>query len=97
LNSSKSTIQFLSLSLNLQPKTKTTKQDGKPYILDVKAGPTVQDARNQGYTLAVTSVYASQADMDYYDNECAAHGELKKVVKTRVGGPPMVLFFENGV
>jgi len=35
--------------------------------------------------------------MDYYDNECAAHGELKKVVKTRVGGPPMVLFFENGV
>ena len=25
------------------------------------------------------STFASKADMDYYDNECEAHKELKKV------------------
>jgi len=63
----------------------------------MKAGPTFTDARNQGFTLAVESTYASKSDMDYYDNECEAHAALKAVVKTKVTGPAMVLFFENGL
>jgi hypothetical protein len=27
----------------------------------------------------VKSTFASKADMEYYDNECEAHNELKKV------------------
>ena len=37
------------------------------------------EPRAQGWTLAVKSTFASKADMDYYDNECEAHKELKKV------------------
>lgn len=37
------------------------------------------DDRAQGWNLAVKSTFASKADMDYYDKECEAHKELKKV------------------
>ena len=38
-----------------------------------------KEDRAQGWTLAVKSTFASKADMDYYDSECEAHKELKKV------------------
>ncbi|KAJ6186515.1 hypothetical protein N7519_007816 [Penicillium mononematosum] len=67
-------------------------KDGKPYILGVCAGPSFDDARNQGYTLAVISTFKSVEDMEYYDNECEAHQALKKVAKTLHNGAMMVYF-----
>ncbi|KAJ1324350.1 Dabb family protein [Microdochium nivale] len=69
-------------------------KDGKPYIISVTAGRAKDDQRAQGYTIAVTSVFASRDDMVYYDNECAAHAELKAFAKTAHQGVMMV-FFEN--
>ncbi|KAB5563508.1 hypothetical protein GE09DRAFT_785686 [Coniochaeta sp. 2T2.1] len=71
-------------------------KDGKPYILSATVGPTYDDARNQGYTLAALSAFASVEDMKYYDNECAAHGELKKVAKELHRGAMMV-YFQNAL
>ncbi|KAG7285904.1 hypothetical protein NEMBOFW57_008200 [Staphylotrichum longicolle] len=71
-------------------------KDGKPYILSATVGPTHDDARNQGYTLAALSVFASVEDMKYYDNECAAHMELKEVAKTLHQGVMMV-YFQNAL
>lgn len=69
-------------------------QDGKPYILSVTAGTAKPDQRAQGFTVAVISVFGSAQDMVYYDNECAAHAELKAFAKTVHQGAMMV-FFEN--
>ncbi|KAB5580367.1 hypothetical protein GE09DRAFT_1212816 [Coniochaeta sp. 2T2.1] len=71
-------------------------KDGKPYILSATVGPTYDDARNQGYTLAALSTFASVEDMKYYDNECTAHGELKKVAKELHQGVMMV-YFQNAL
>ncbi len=71
-------------------------QDGKPYILSLEAGASMEDPRNQGYTLAVTSKYASKEDMDYYDNECEAHKHLKSYAKPMVQGV-MTVFFEDAI
>ena len=67
-------------------------KDGKPYIISATVGPTFDDARNQGYTLAALSVFSSVEDMKYYDNECAAHAALKNVAKTLHQGAMMVYF-----
>jgi hypothetical protein len=32
--------------------------------------------------------------MDYYDNECAAHGEIKALLKGKIGGPPLVVYMD---
>lgn len=71
-------------------------KDGLPYILSVTAGQAFEDARNQGYTIAVVSQFKSVEDMRYYDNECQAHAALKKVAKEIHRGAMMV-FFENGL
>lgn len=62
--------------------------------MSVTAGRAKPDQRAQGYTVAVVSVFASEADMQYYDNECVAHQELKGFAKTVHQGAMMV-FFEN--
>lgn len=67
-------------------------KDGKPYILSATVGPTHDDARNQGYTLAAYTTFGSVEDMKYYDGECAAHAELKKVARTLHEGMMMVYF-----
>ncbi|KAH7000338.1 hypothetical protein EDB80DRAFT_723739 [Ilyonectria destructans] len=69
-------------------------KDGKPYIVSVTAGVAKPDQRAQGFTIAVISVFKSADDMAYYDNECAAHGELKAFAKSVHQGAMMV-FFEN--
>jgi hypothetical protein len=69
-----------------------TRQDGKPYIVSVKAGPAAADQRAQGYTVAVFSVFKSLEDMKYYDNDCAAHAALKVVAKSVHQGVMMVYF-----
>ncbi|RYP67474.1 hypothetical protein DL770_008615 [Monosporascus sp. CRB-9-2] len=81
------------LGIYKQMPTKAVK-DGKPYILDVKAGPA--ENQGQGYTVGVVSTFASHDDMVYYDNECAAHAELKNFAKTVHQGAMMV-FFESVV
>ncbi|TWU77412.1 hypothetical protein ED733_006425 [Metarhizium rileyi] len=73
-----------------------TYQDGKPYIQSVTAGPTKADQRAQGFTFAAISVFGSLDDMAYYDDECAAHAELKAFAKTVHSGAMMV-FLENAV
>lgn len=69
---------------------------GKPYIISATVGPTYDDTRNQGYTLAALSVFASEEDMNYYDIECAAHAELKKVAKALHQGV-MMIYFSNAL
>lgn len=56
------------------------------------AGPAFEDQRNQGYTVAIFSVFASKEDMAYYDNECDAHAALKQVAKAIHKGVMMVYF-----
>jgi len=58
----------------------------------VTAGPAFEDQRNQGYTVAVVSVFASKDDMKYYDDECEAHAALKQVAKSVHKGAMMVYF-----
>ena len=71
-------------------------KNGKPYILSATVGPTYDDARNQGYTLAAHSVFATVEDMKYYDDECTAHAELKQVAKSMHHGVMMV-YFQNAL
>ncbi|KAK4939252.1 hypothetical protein LTR10_020449 [Elasticomyces elasticus] len=68
-------------------------KDGKPYIVSAKAGKTVDDSRNQGYTIAVVTHFASMEDFKYYDTQCAAHTKLKSFAKTVHQGN-MMTFFE---
>ncbi|CCF47469.1 stress responsive A/B barrel domain-containing protein [Colletotrichum higginsianum] len=83
------------LALYRQMPQKALK-DGKPYMLSVKAGLAVADQRAQGFTVAAVSTFASKGDMDYYDNGCAAHQELKSIAKNAHQGFAMV-FFPDGV
>jgi hypothetical protein len=55
-----------------------------------------QEARSQGWTLAVKSTFASKEDMDYYDKECEAHKALKEVtnpIRTDV----LTVWFESAL
>ncbi|OAK96505.1 hypothetical protein IQ06DRAFT_297206 [Phaeosphaeriaceae sp. SRC1lsM3a] len=70
------------------------KKDGKQYIQTAAANPTYDDARSQGYTLVARTVFASKEDMDFYDNECEAHGAIKALLKPNVGGPPLVVYMD---
>ncbi|ODH37354.1 hypothetical protein ACO22_02629 [Paracoccidioides brasiliensis] len=71
-------------------------KDGNPYILSVRAGPTINDQRRQGYTVAAVSTFASLEDMRYYDEWCAAHAALKGLARTLHQGVLMV-YFEPGI
>ena len=70
-------------------------QDGKPYVALASALPNRDDPRSQGYTLTARTVFASKEDMDYYDNECAAHGAIKASLKGKVAAPPLMVYMES--
>ncbi|KAH8817457.1 hypothetical protein F5884DRAFT_779484 [Xylogone sp. PMI_703] len=72
------------------------KKNGQSYILNVRAGPAFPDQRSQGFTVAAISQFTTVEDMAYYDNECAAHAELKVVAKSVHQGVTMV-YFQNVV
>ncbi|KAF2704433.1 hypothetical protein K504DRAFT_461195 [Pleomassaria siparia CBS 279.74] len=75
--------------------TKDAVKDGKPYILNAAASRPYDDPRAKGYTLVARTVFPSKADMDYYDTECAAHQELKAMLKGKVvDGPPLTVFMD---
>jgi len=59
------------------------------------AGRTVDDARNQGYSICAQTTFASLEDMKYYDEEDQAHVTLKGVAKGKVDPPPLTMFFEG--
>jgi hypothetical protein len=56
-------------------------QDSTPYILTCIASRVynTSESRSEGYTVAVQSTFASREDVEFYDNECPAHKELKKL------------------
>jgi len=68
-------------------------KDGKPYILSMKASKLYNDPRSQGFTLAAQTSFASLEDMKYYDDEDAAHKELKGLVGPKQQGV-MVLYMD---
>ncbi|KAH8885677.1 hypothetical protein GQ53DRAFT_828710 [Thozetella sp. PMI_491] len=75
---------------------KDQNKDGKPYILYMAAGPVIGDPRNKGYTLVAKSEFANLEDLKFYDEACAAHGALKKVVGTfGMQEPPLTVYFEG--
>lgn len=53
-------------------------KDGKPYILSLQAGPTIEDSRSNGFTFVAKTEFASLEDMKYYDDEDQVHLLLKK-------------------
>jgi hypothetical protein len=60
------------------------------------ANPTYEDPRSQGYTLVARTVFESKEDMDYFDNECEAHGAIKAQFKPKAAGPPLVVYMDAG-
>lgn len=60
--------------------------------MSVTAGHGIPSQRDQGYTVAVVSVFESEGDMVYYDNECKAHAALKEFAKSVHKGAMMVYF-----
>ena len=51
-----------------------------------------EEARAQGYSIAVESMFASRDDVRYYDTQCEAHKALKAVATPRHSGVLTVLF-----
>jgi len=67
-------------------------KDGKPYISNVKASKLYPDPRSQGFTVAAQTTFENVEDMKYYDEDCAAHKELKGVVGPKQQGLMMIYF-----
>lgn len=71
-------------------------QDGKPYIQISAGHVTHEDPRSRGYNFMARTVFLSREDMDYYDSEDAAHGEIKALLKGKVeDGPPLVVYMDG--
>lgn len=63
-------------------------QDSKPYIISAKAHAVIPDpaGRNQDFTIAANTVFASLDDMKFYDDDCEAHKAIKAFLKPRIQG-----------
>lgn len=73
-------------------------QDGKPYILDLKCGPSLSGERGKGYTFVAMTRFKDMDDVRYYDEECEAHKKLKAFGYDKVKQPwepPLTVFFED--
>ncbi|KAH7316494.1 hypothetical protein B0I35DRAFT_433225 [Stachybotrys elegans] len=57
-------------------------------------GPAEPDQRSQGYTLISKTEFASMEDMKFYDEECKAHAEIKKVVRSLAVDGIMTVYFK---
>ncbi|KAF2178279.1 hypothetical protein K469DRAFT_742115 [Zopfia rhizophila CBS 207.26] len=69
-------------------------KDGQQYIPVAHATATYDDPRNQGFTLVARTVFHSKEDMDYYDNQCQAHVEIKGLLKGKISQPPCVVYMD---
>ncbi|KAI9744671.1 MAG: hypothetical protein M1818_002200 [Claussenomyces sp. TS43310] len=56
-------------------------KEGKPYLLSIEAGPSFDNARNQGFNFIAKTVFKNKADHDFYDTICPAHKHLEAVAK----------------
>lgn len=57
------------------------------------AGPVEEGLRTEGYTFVNKTEFASMDDMKYYESECPAHGEVKKVLgEITIDGMMTVVF-----
>ncbi|KFY14302.1 hypothetical protein V492_02706 [Pseudogymnoascus sp. VKM F-4246] len=92
-----------SSSRGLQPLTTVAKNrlnghsrsyNGTPYILSMVAGPVEEGLRTEGYTFVNKTEFASMDDMKYYESECPAHGEVKKVLGEITIDGMMTVFFK---
>ena len=85
--------------MSFGPKLRVLRQvqDGKPYIVSLEAGPTEEDARNQGYTFVAKSVFKNMEDFEFYDKHCEAHHELKAKAKNLDVQGMMMIFFSPAV
>lgn len=72
-----------------------SRQDGKPYILDIQAYKTISDQRNQGYSIVAWTKFKDVEDMKYYDSECATHKKLKQSTVGMVEVPPLTMYMEG--
>ncbi|KAI9726310.1 MAG: hypothetical protein M1828_001584 [Chrysothrix sp. TS-e1954] len=73
------------------------KKDHKPYILSCSAGPAYDDSRAQGYNFVAQSKFATKDDMDYYDNDCEAHKQLKAGLKGKVTPPALIVYYQDAL
>ncbi|KAJ9145268.1 hypothetical protein NKR19_g6104 [Coniochaeta hoffmannii] len=72
------------------------KKDGKPYILYMAAGISLDPARSRGYTVVSRSEFASMEDMRWYDEQCPAHAALKEAARGfGMPEPPLVIYHED--
>lgn len=79
-----------------QDPSLTAAQDGNQYIQISAGHVTHEDSRSRGYTFVARTVFLSREDMDYYDNEDAAHGEIKALLKGKIeDGPPLVVYMDG--
>ncbi|MCJ1396726.1 hypothetical protein MMC18_009618 [Xylographa bjoerkii] len=69
-------------------------RNGTPYILSMVAGPVEEGLRTEGYTFVNKTEFASMDDMKYYESECPAHGEVKKVLGEITIDGMMTVFFK---
>ncbi|CAF3447400.1 unnamed protein product [Fusarium graminearum] len=69
-------------------------RNGSPYILSMVAGPAEDGPRTEGYTFVNKTEFASMEDMKYYETECPAHGEVKKVLGEITIDGMMTVFFK---
>ncbi|KAF2460652.1 hypothetical protein BDY21DRAFT_280477 [Lineolata rhizophorae] len=80
-------------------KYATLKDDAKkgaqPYILAASASRVYDDPRCQGFTICAETSFASLDDMKYYDDECAAHGAIKALIKPKLQGPPLIIYMDE--
>lgn len=58
------------------------------------AGPAEEGPRTKGYTFVNKTEFASMDDMRYYESECPAHGEVKKVLGEITIDGMMTVFFK---
>jgi len=66
-----------------QELAKAQSKNGNPYILSLEAGPTYDDARNQGFTFVAKTVFKNREDHDFYDKDCPAHKVFKQTLAGR--------------
>lgn len=71
-------------------------QDGEQYIQTSAGHVTHEDPRSRGYTFVARTVFLTKEDMDYYDTECAAHGNIKAMLKGKIeDGPPLMVYMDG--
>ncbi|KAL9620675.1 MAG: hypothetical protein Q9160_004811 [Pyrenula sp. 1 TL-2023] len=82
-------------------KVENKRDTRSPYILSLQAGPSQPDTaahlaplnRNKDYTFAVKAVFRDKSDMDFYDDECPAHGVLRKGIAGVPSEKPLTVWF----